>query len=206
MTKEQIYSTSTEPLLDTPFPSFVLLPNGTLVHGNLHHLDYPTKETKELIGNSIHDTLFSEVGDDVIESILTSSAALCLHNIPLSLKGQSPTTCTLYTKPTVFAKEQAISVLCIPNDEVRLMDEEQQHLVDLKNGIHQSFMTVTLDQDGFITQTNQSFLTTSRWTPKRVIGKTLWQLFPQNLNRKSLCWRFGKRCKTDKYGKVKLRN
>lgn len=180
MTKEQIYSTSTEPLLDTPFPSFVLLPNGTLVHGNLHHLDYPTKETKELIGNSIHDTLFSEVGDDVIESILTSSAALCLHNIPLSLKGQSPTTCTLYTKPTVFAKEQAISVLCIPNDEVRLMDEEQQHLVDLKNGIHQSFMTVTLDQDGFITQTNQSFLTTSRWTPKRVIGKTLWQLFPQN--------------------------
>ncbi|MEK4384560.1 EAL domain-containing protein [Solibacillus sp. FSL W7-1464] len=180
MTKEQIYSTSTEPLLDTPFPSFVLLPNGTLVHGNLHHLDYPTKETKELIGNSIHDTLFSEVGDDVIESILTSSAALCLHNIPLSLKGQSPTTCTLYTKPTVFAKEQAISVLCIPNDEVRLMDEEQQHLVDLKNGIHQSFMTVTFDQDGFITQTNQSFLTTSRWTPKRVIGKTLWQLFPQN--------------------------
>ncbi|MEK5079050.1 EAL domain-containing protein [Solibacillus sp. FSL W7-1436] len=180
MTKEQIYSTSTEPLLDTPFPSFVLLPNGTLVHGNLRHLDYPIKETKELIGNSIHDTLFSEVGDDVIESILTSSVALCLHNIPLSLKGKPSKTCTLYTKPTIFANEQAISVLCIPNEEVRLMDEEQQHLVDLKNGIHQSFMTVTLDQDGFITQTNQSFLTASRWTPKRVIGKTLWQLFPQN--------------------------
>ncbi|MER2112773.1 MAG: EAL domain-containing protein [Solibacillus isronensis] len=180
MTKEQIYSTSTEPLLDTPFPSFVLLPNGTLVHGNLRQLDYPTQETKELIGNSIHDTLFSEVGDDVIESILTSSVALCLHNIPLSLKGQSSKTCTLYTKPTVFANGQAISVLCIPNEEVRLMDEEQQHLVDLKNGIHQSFMTVTLDQDGFITQTNQPFLTASRWTPKRVIGKTLWQLFPQN--------------------------
>lgn len=180
MTKEQIYSTSTEPLLDTPFPSFVLLPNGTLVHGNLRQLDYPIKETKELIGNSIHDTLFSEVGDDVIESILTSSVALCLHNIPLSLKGQSSKNCTLYTKPTVFANEQAIYVLCIPDDEVRLIDEEQQHLVDLKNGIHQSFMTVTLDQDGFITQTNQPFLTASRWTPKRVIGKTLWQLFPQN--------------------------
>lgn len=180
MTKEQIYSTSTEPLLDTPFPSFVLLPNGTLVHGNLRQLDYPTQETKELIGNSIHDTLFSEVGDDVIESILTSSVALCLNNIPLSLKGQSSKACTLYTKPIVFANEQAISVLCIPNEEVRLLDEEQQHLVDLKNGIHQSFMTVTLDQDGFITQTNQPFLTASRWTPKRVIGKTLWQLFPQN--------------------------
>ncbi|MBM7665542.1 PAS domain S-box-containing protein [Solibacillus kalamii] len=180
MTKEQIYSTSTEPLLDTPFPSFVLSPNGTLVHENISHLDYILKETKELIGKSIHDTLFSEVGDDVIETILTGSVALCLHNIPLSLKGQSSKICTLYTKPTVFLNEQAISVLCIPNEEVRLMDEEQQHLVDLKNGIHQSFMTVTLDQDGFITQTNQQFLTASRWTPKRVIGKTLWQLFPQN--------------------------
>lgn len=180
MTKEQIYSTSTEPLLDTPFPSFVLSPNGTLVHENISHLDYISKETKELIGKSIHDTLFSEVGDDVIETILTGSVALCLHNIPLSLKGQSSKICTLYTKPTVFLNEQAISVLCIPNEEVRLMDEEQQHLVDLKNGIHQSFMTVTLDQDGFITQTNQQFLTASHWTPKRVIGKTLWQLFPQN--------------------------
>lgn len=180
MTKEQIYSTSTEPLLDTPFPSFVLSPNGTLVHENISHLDYILKETKELIGKSIHDTFFSEVGDDVIETILTGSVALCLHNIPLSLKGQSSKICTLYTKPTVFLNEQAISVLCIPNEEVRLMDEEQQHLVDLKNGIHQSFMTVTLDQDGFITQTNQQFLTASRWTPKRVIGKTLWQLFPQN--------------------------
>ncbi|MFL0583202.1 EAL domain-containing protein [Solibacillus silvestris] len=180
MTKEQIYSTSTEPLLDTPFPSFVLSPNGTLVYENISHLDYILKETKELIGKSIHDTLFSEVGDDVIETILTGSVALCLHNIPLSLKGQSSKICTLYTKPTVFLNEQAISVLCIPNEEVRLMDEEQQHLVDLKNGIHQSFMTVTLDQDGFITQTNQQFLTASRWTPKRVIGKTLWQLFPQN--------------------------
>lgn len=180
MTKEQIYSTSTEPLLDTPFPSFVLSPNGTLVHENISRLDYISKETKELIGKSIHDTLFSEVGDDVIETILTGSVALCLHNIPLSLKGQSSKICTLYTKPTVFLNEQAISVLCIPNEEVRLMNEEQQHLVDLKNGIHQSFMTVTLDQDGFITQTNQQFLTASRWTPKRVIGKTLWQLFPQN--------------------------
>lgn len=179
MTKEQIYSSSIEPLLDTPFPSFVLLPNGTLVHGNLRQLDYPTQGTKELTGNSIHDTLFSEVGDDVIESILTSSAALCLHNIPLSLKGQSSKPCTLYTKPVMYANEQAIFVLCIPNEEVRLMDDEQQHLVELKNGIHQSFMTVTLDQDGFIIQTNQPFLTVSRWTPKRVIGKTLWQLFPQ---------------------------
>lgn len=39
-------------------------------------------------------------------------------------------------------------------------------------------MTVTLDSDGFIIQTNQQFLRTSHWTPKRVIGKTFWQLFP----------------------------
>ena len=41
-------------------------------------------------------------------------------------------------------------------------------------------MTVTLDQDGFIVECNQNFLKVSQWTPKRVIGKTFWQLFPNN--------------------------
>lgn len=55
-----------------------------------------------------------------------------------------------------------------------------QELIDLKNGLEASFMMITLDQDGFITDCNQSFLKTSGWTPKRVLGKTFWQLFPDN--------------------------
>ena len=56
----------------------------------------------------------------------------------------------------------------------------QQELLDLKHGLESSFMMITLDQDGFIIECNQSFLKTSGWTPKRVLGKTFWQLFPEN--------------------------
>ncbi|MBO1913148.1 PAS domain-containing protein, partial [Microvirga sp. 3-52] len=32
---------------------------------------------------------------------------------------------------------------------------------------------------GAITYTNNLFLETSKWTPKRVLGKTIWQMFPE---------------------------
>ena len=115
-----------------------------------------------------------------MESILTSPVALCLHNVPIMMEAGPSKICTLYTKPISFENKEAIFVLCIPNEEIRLLDDEMQHLIDLKSGIHQSFMTVTLDQDGFIIQTNQQFLKASHWTPKRVLGKTFWQLFPSS--------------------------
>jgi len=41
------------------------------------------------------------------------------------------------------------------------------------------FMVTHMDESGVITYTNKAFLNTSKWTPKRVIGKTLWQMFPE---------------------------
>ncbi|QUW24022.1 EAL domain-containing protein [Sporosarcina sp. Marseille-Q4063] len=40
-------------------------------------------------------------------------------------------------------------------------------------------MTTYLDTSGAITYTNNLFLETSKWTPKRVLGKTIWQMFPE---------------------------
>ena len=40
-------------------------------------------------------------------------------------------------------------------------------------------MTSYLDKSGAITYTNNLFLQTSKWTPKRVLGKTIWQMFPE---------------------------
>lgn len=178
MTKEQIYSKDIETLLVTPFPAFILLPTGTIAKGNFDFFDYSTVDKEQLKEQPIQQTLFSQIEDTIIESILTSPTALCFHDLPITSKQQVHYV-TLYSKPFQFDNTAAIYVLCVPNEEIRFFDQQQQ-LVDLKNGIHQSFMTVTLDQDGFIVQTNQAFLTTSHWTPKRVIGKTFWQLFPQS--------------------------
>lgn len=44
----------------------------------------------------------------------------------------------------------------------------------------QFFMVTRTDGDGLITYANHNFLATSNWTPKRIIGKSLWQMFSDN--------------------------
>ena len=42
----------------------------------------------------------------------------------------------------------------------------------------QSFMVLYLDKEGLILHANDHFLKKSNWTPKRIVGKSFWQLFP----------------------------
>jgi len=41
------------------------------------------------------------------------------------------------------------------------------------------YMVTHMDKSGFITYANKGFLKTSKWTPKRILGKTWWQMFPE---------------------------
>lgn len=62
--------------------------------------------------------------------------------------------------------------------EIEVFDKNNQLYLDLYEGISNSFMVSTIDADGFILSCNNSFLKKSGWTPKRVLGKTYWRLFP----------------------------
>ena len=55
-----------------------------------------------------------------------------------------------------------------------------QDLPNILKGLEQHYMTTYLDTSGAITYTNTLFLSTSKWTPKRVLGKTIWQMFPDS--------------------------
>ncbi|MEG0451182.1 MAG: EAL domain-containing protein [Lysinibacillus sp.] len=178
MTKEQTFTTCNELLHVPPFPSFIVSPDGLFLEGHFDELAYTTHELDELKFQPITDTLFTRLNKDLLESILASTQSMCFHNIELSIHDNVPIHSTLYIKPVIHQQKRAIHMLCIPTNSIRLMDDEQQHLIDLKNGIQNTFMTVTFDNDGFIVHTNQHFLTTSNWTPKRVLGKIFWQLFP----------------------------
>ncbi len=50
-------------------------------------------------------------------------------------------------------------------------------LLDILMQLEQFYMVTHLNKNGSITYTNKEFLETSKWTPKRVIGKTFWQMF-----------------------------
>ncbi|MGE7020893.1 sensor domain-containing protein [Solibacillus cecembensis] len=180
MTKEQTFPTRIELSPVTPFPSFLVSLDGLLLEGHFGDYPYATTDLEELNLQPIADTLLPTLTKELLATILESTQPLCYHNVELAINNNKPISSTMYTKPMNYQQQQVIHMLCIPTDSIRLMNDEQQHLIDLKNGIQNSFMTVTLDNEGFIVHTNPHFLTTSHWTPKRVLGKTFWQLFPSD--------------------------
>ncbi|WP_432363506.1 EAL domain-containing protein [Sporosarcina sp. UB5] len=67
------------------------------------------------------------------------------------------------------------------------------------------FLMVTrTDGEGLITYTNQNFLTSSKWTPKRILGKSFWQMFPDDERSQTVAHAIWKRLSNGKswFGKV----
>ncbi|MEK3935993.1 EAL domain-containing protein [Sporosarcina sp. FSL W7-1349] len=52
-------------------------------------------------------------------------------------------------------------------------------LPDLLHNLEQFYMVIRTDAEGVIFYTNKKFLDISKWTPKRILGKTIWQMFPE---------------------------
>lgn len=53
-------------------------------------------------------------------------------------------------------------------------------LPHIMKGLEQFYMVTRTDGEGLITYSNNNFLATSKWTPKRIMGKSFWQMFPDN--------------------------
>jgi len=54
-------------------------------------------------------------------------------------------------------------------------------LPDIMKSLEKFYMVTQVDSEGSIIYTNKNFLETSKWTPRRVLGITLWQMFPQTV-------------------------
>lgn len=179
MTKEHILPISSSMFQITPFPSLLLSRTGEVLEWQA--------QNKEIFGYSLEDlksdspfltnTLFATLSDELLQTILESEMPLNLGHLPLQKKDESYLTTAIYTSPVTVNETEAVHLLCVPVDALCAINNEQQLLEDLKKGLQESFMMVTLDFEGFIVSTNQRFLKVSHWTPKRVIGKTFWQLF-----------------------------
>ena len=78
-------------------------------------------------------------------------------------------------------------------------DRTQPYLLTIFQQLEQFYMVSRISFDGFITYTNEKFLSVSNWTPKRIIGKTFWQMFPDNDDAQHLA---NKIWKTIESGKI----
>ena len=179
MSPLQLYQMSNELLNHAPFPSFILSLDGDILKWNNLgelHFGYTVDDFKN---TSLQDSLFASVHEDTWQTILTSEKTVRFNDLQLVASNGEFIAVSLLTKRCLFDDEHALFVMATPLEATLTIDDGQQELIDLRNGIQSSFMTVTVDSEGFIVYCNQAFLKASNWTPKRVLGKTFWKLFPE---------------------------
>ena len=167
-------------ILNSPFPSFLLNQQNQVVMWNQLCEDvfrYPFNEYTN--NDQIKSTLLSTLDDQSWQLIANKKETYQFENISLVTKDERLLESTIMTLPSYYQGELCTLVTCFLHDNMKFVNTSTQELVDLKKGLNSTFMFVTIDSEGFIINCNQKFLKTSRWTPKRVIGKTFWQLFPE---------------------------
>lgn len=170
-------------ITQSPFPSFVLNRNGQIVIWNElseKYLGYSMRDFSNDDSSYLKNNILSSLSEESWLRIMKRKESIQLDNIQMITKDDSFINSSFITVPCFYKGEPSTLMTCLLDDQIKRIDSTTQELTDLKNGLLSSFMMVSLDNEGFITSCNQLFLKTSHWTPKRVIGKTFWQLFPES--------------------------
>ncbi|QCR30941.1 EAL domain-containing protein [Lysinibacillus sp. SGAir0095] len=164
----------------SPFPSFVLNRNGEVLTWNDLSKKYFGYEVEDFLitPSAIKTGLLSSLSAEAYQNLLLGKESLLFEKVQLLTKSDTMTDSAIITSNVLFNNEPAVLVTCILEESYTRMDDSMQVLKDLMNGLYSSYMVVTIDAEGLILNCNQNFLTISHWTPKRVLGKTFWQLFP----------------------------
>ncbi|RHW35822.1 EAL domain-containing protein [Lysinibacillus yapensis] len=164
----------------SPFPTFVLNKNDKVLFWNDLSKKLFGYELQDFSKGSIQDRLLATMSKESYHTILAGKEPLRFENIKLLTKEDVIVNATLLTTSVLVNDEPCILVTCLLDEAFTRMNDDTQALRDLIEGLYASYMVVTFDAEGLITNCNQNFLTASHWTPKRVLGKTFWQLFPND--------------------------
>jgi len=166
-----------------PFPAIVMNQDGQVIKlGKLAEQLFGFSDTtiKEHIASFIHENLLRQLSLEKFQTLLQNDGSTYINQIQLNTYANEEITTALLANPFTEQGERFILMMFMLPELMINSVSSSSTLLDLKQGLDSTFMTITLDHDGFILECNAEFLKTSQWTPKRVIGKTFWQLFPDN--------------------------
>lgn len=175
-----------------PFPAIIINQDGQAIIWGKHAEHLIGFSANDITGNTtpfIRENLLRQLPLETFHAILHNEDSTYIDNIQVSTYTNKEITTALLAKPFVEQDERFILLIFMLPELMVTAISNSSTFVDLKQGIDTTFMTVTLDHDGFILECNSEFLKTSQWTPKRVIGKTFWQLFPDNEKVTNTIWR-----------------
>ena len=61
-----------------------------------------------------------------------------------------------------------------------LREQIDSDMPDIRRSLDHYYMVTRTDAEGLVISVNKNFLNVSNWTPKRILGKTIWQMFDEN--------------------------
>ena len=159
-------------------PVMTLDHQGKVISWNNHCADVFGYSTDEVLGN--FPPIFNDEQQKIEQqftTILRSHKELLLKNFTLLTKNSDMLQMSLFAKALTIKDERIIVIQFLH----AFSSEESAgaELSCLRAGLEESFMVLSLDHEGLINFANPLYLKYSKWTPKRILGKTLWQMFPQ---------------------------
>ncbi|WP_033543069.1 sensor domain-containing protein [Planococcus sp. CAU13] len=161
-----------------PFPIIIMNENGQTVWCS-RHAERVFKIESESVKGQISPYMNPEKAalyKCSWEKVITSKDPIRLEEVEVELGDGSLTYTTVVTKVFKSGKEKFILTI-FEMDEAQQADSPARELESLRNGLDDSFMMLYFDEEFLITYANPLFLKLSKWTPKRILGKPIWQMF-----------------------------
>ncbi|WP_422124089.1 EAL domain-containing protein [Planococcus sp. X10-3] len=161
-----------------PFPIIIINENGQTVWCSRHAERVFQIESESIIGQtcSFMNPDKAALYKCSWEKIVNSKEPIRLEDVEVELGDGTLAYTTVVTK--VFRSEKEKFILTIfEMDEAQMADSPARELESLRSGLDDSFMMLYFDEEFLITYANPLFLKLSKWTPKRILGKPIWQMF-----------------------------
>ncbi|GGA22202.1 EAL domain-containing protein [Psychrobacillus lasiicapitis] len=180
--KDELLDLSNSVFSHLPFPTFMTNKDG--------HIIWWSKEAEKQYRYRLEDVqgprapLFNE---HTYGHLAANWESILHHDEPIRF---SPV--VLYSKDRIPMKTSIVAKSILLNDDYYVFFQIESNTIQdtesssfselqlLKKGLSKSFMVAYLDKEGLILHANELFLKRSNWTPKRIVGKTFWQLFPNS--------------------------
>lgn len=110
------------------------------------------------------------------EKMVNSKEPVRLEEVEVELGDGTLAYTTVVNKVFISGKEKFVLTI-FEMDEAQQADSPSRELESLRSGLDDSFMMLYFDEEFLITYANPLFLKLSKWTPKRILGKPIWQMF-----------------------------
>lgn len=167
------------PILNyTPSSMIILNHEGEIISWNHESEELFGYSSEQMVGLTIQKTPYqSDQLTELFNASLRSHKEQTLENLTLETKDSTLIQLSAFAKAVTIKDERFVMIrfTAAQKSEKNAASE----LNCLRNGLEESFMVLELDHEGLINFANPLYLKYSKWTPKRILGKTLWQMFPQ---------------------------